>query len=362
MGNFALQKGPGNFLKLRISPWGNPFLLLLLLGSLFLSLVETPPSPLSPPYLPPSACCRPAWERRRWRRQASGGRGPGVARSAGAAAARLGARASGARVSAGGWRQRLRRTAAAQASAGAVGGAGTEAGTSGRGVERAWAVGVRGAERVRASAVPGSGVGGVCRCGAGELGEQRPDRRPQARFGRSRLERSRCAARVGPGAERRRRVGAHERVQCTAVRLVRLRRAKARHARRGRKRELAARASSERARGGDAEQRAAQARKLERAAPSAWWRGRRGDEAHEARARADATRQGRSKRGTGNGRKRRSCAGQRRAIARRAGQRCAGKSHAVREELQCGGCERIRTGAAGPRVENIGGRRGEGNG
>jgi hypothetical protein len=29
MGNFALQKGPCNFLKLRISPWGNLFLLLL---------------------------------------------------------------------------------------------------------------------------------------------------------------------------------------------------------------------------------------------------------------------------------------------------------------------------------------------
>jgi hypothetical protein len=36
--------------------------------------------------------------------------------------------------------------------------------------------------------------------------------------------------------------------------------------------------------------------------------------------------------------------------------RCAGKSRAVREEQQCGGCERICTGAAGPRVENVGGR------
>jgi hypothetical protein len=41
---------------------------------------------------------------------------------------------------------------------------------------------------------------------------------------------------------------------------------------------------------------------------------------------------------------------------------CAGRSRAVREELQCGGCGRIRTGAAGPRVENNGGRRGEGSG
>jgi hypothetical protein len=36
--------------------------------------------------------------------------------------------------------------------------------------------------------------------------------------------------------------------------------------------------------------------------------------------------------------------------------RCAGKSRAVREELQRGGCERIRTGAAGPRVEDVEGR------
>jgi hypothetical protein len=41
---------------------------------------------------------------------------------------------------------------------------------------------------------------------------------------------------------------------------------------------------------------------------------------------------------------------------------CAGRSRAVREELQCGGWRRIRTGAAGPRVENVGGRRGEGSG
>jgi hypothetical protein len=34
----------------------------------------------------------------------------------------------------------------------------------------------------------------------------------------------------------------------------------------------------------------------------------------------------------------------------------------VREELQCSGCERIRTGAAGPCVEDVGGRRGEGSG
>jgi hypothetical protein len=41
---------------------------------------------------------------------------------------------------------------------------------------------------------------------------------------------------------------------------------------------------------------------------------------------------------------------------------CAGRSRAVREELQCGGCGRIRTGAPGPRVENDGARRGEGSG
>jgi hypothetical protein len=37
MGNFALQKGPCNFLKLRISPWGNPFLLLFSLFFFYLA-------------------------------------------------------------------------------------------------------------------------------------------------------------------------------------------------------------------------------------------------------------------------------------------------------------------------------------
>jgi hypothetical protein len=41
---------------------------------------------------------------------------------------------------------------------------------------------------------------------------------------------------------------------------------------------------------------------------------------------------------------------------------CAGRSRAVREELQCSGCGRIRTGAAEPRMENVRGRRGEGSG
>jgi hypothetical protein len=35
---------------------------------------------------------------------------------------------------------------------------------------------------------------------------------------------------------------------------------------------------------------------------------------------------------------------------------CAGRSRAVREELQCGGYRRIRTGAVEPRVEDVGGR------
>jgi hypothetical protein len=42
------------------------------------------------------------------------------------------------------------------------------------------------------------------------------------------------------------------------------------------------------------------------------------------------------------------------AVARRAGRRCAGKSLAVREELQCNGCGWIRTGAIEPHVENVG--------
>jgi hypothetical protein len=35
---------------------------------------------------------------------------------------------------------------------------------------------------------------------------------------------------------------------------------------------------------------------------------------------------------------------------------CAGRSRAVREELQCGGYRRIRTGTVEPRVEDVGGR------
>jgi hypothetical protein len=35
---------------------------------------------------------------------------------------------------------------------------------------------------------------------------------------------------------------------------------------------------------------------------------------------------------------------------------CAGRSHAVREELQCGGYRRIRTGTIEPRVKDVGDR------
>jgi hypothetical protein len=45
-----------------------------------------------------------------------------------------------------------------------------------------------------------------------------------------------------------------------------------------------------------------------------------------------------------------------RMLQRRARQRRAGRTHAVREELQCSGCGRIRTGAVEPHVENVGGR------
>jgi hypothetical protein len=37
-------------------------------------------------------------------------------------------------------------------------------------------------------------------------------------------------------------------------------------------------------------------------------------------------------------------------------QRRAGRTHAMRKELQYGGCERIRMGAAEPRVEDVEGR------
>jgi hypothetical protein len=82
-------------------------------------------------------------------------------------------------------------------------------------------------------------------------------------------------------------------------------------------------------------------------------------------AEGPATRQGRGERESGS---RKGCAGrqhagngmQRMAVSplgelRPRPSRYAGKSRAVREELQCGGCERIRTGAAEPRVEDVGG-------
>jgi hypothetical protein len=51
-----------------------------------------------------------------------------------------------------------------------------------------------------------------------------------------------------------------------------------------------------------------------------------------------------------------------RMLRRCVGRRCAGRSRAVRDELQYGGCGRIRTGAARSRVMDVGGRRGEGSG
>jgi hypothetical protein len=45
-----------------------------------------------------------------------------------------------------------------------------------------------------------------------------------------------------------------------------------------------------------------------------------------------------------------------RMLRRCAGRRCAGRSRAVREELQYGGCGRIRTGATRSRVMDVGGR------
>jgi hypothetical protein len=88
------------------------------------------------------------------------------------------------------------------------------------------------------------------------------------------------------------------------------------------------------------------------------------------RANAGMIRQGRSKRGTGN--RRRAVQGdnvqgngvqdngvQRIAVfsldeLRPRPRWCAGRSHTVREELQCDGCGRIRTGTAGPRMEDVG--------
>jgi hypothetical protein len=53
MGKFALQKGPCNFLKLRISPWGNPFLLLsLFFFYLAFSFIHWRHLPLVPVLIP----------------------------------------------------------------------------------------------------------------------------------------------------------------------------------------------------------------------------------------------------------------------------------------------------------------------
>jgi hypothetical protein len=140
----------------------------------------------------------------------------------------------------------------------------------------------------------------------------RPERRPQAWLGRSR-----SAARAGPGAECRRRAGAHERVQCTAVRLVRLRRACAR-----RKREN--------------------------------WNGR-------PRAHGGATDVELRRMRLGHVQM------QRGKAEANAGPATGGGGGAVQDNdeqlrdvlddgVPCGGCERIRMGAAEPRVEDIGGR------
>jgi hypothetical protein len=79
-----------------------------------------------------------------------------------------------------------------------------------------------------------------------------------------------------------------------------------------------------------------------------------GPRAYAARGCADAMQRARSKRWTGNRRRRRSCAGQRRAVTRRARRWCAGKSRAVREVLQRDDSGRTRLG--GSRVAR-GGRR-----
>jgi hypothetical protein len=102
--------------------------------------------------------------------------------------------------------------------------------------------------------------------------------------------------------------------------------------------------------------------------------GESGPRMRAAWACAGAMLQGRGERGPGNRRKRSNCAGQRCAERRRAGRRraahggvpaeraqamtgwCAGRSCAVREELQCGGYRRIRAGAVEPRMEDVGGR------
>jgi hypothetical protein len=99
MRNYALQKGPCNFLNLRTSPWEIPFLLLLCFSSLSLlplPSVSFPPAALllgSSPCLPSSARLQ---DRRRKRERS------GVARALGSGGAGAGERVARAGVAPGG--------------------------------------------------------------------------------------------------------------------------------------------------------------------------------------------------------------------------------------------------------------------
>jgi hypothetical protein len=121
MGNFTLQTGPCSFLKLRISPWGNLFLLLfpqflfyLVFSSFHGQQHLSFPLPLS--FL-------------HWYRAVPGGRANGGGGARGGAGSGAWQRAAGGaqrlwRAQEDSWRQRCCRRRAAQAAAGARAGSG----------------------------------------------------------------------------------------------------------------------------------------------------------------------------------------------------------------------------------------------
>jgi hypothetical protein len=135
MGNFSLQKGPCNFLKLRTSPWGNPFLLLLSLFFFYLafSFIHWRHLPLVP-VLIPSPSLSPL---RRPKQAAPGSGGSRRAAPSCGLAARLqqavGVGASSAGGAAGDWRRGRLGTQAGRARTGGAGGAASGAARLGSG-------------------------------------------------------------------------------------------------------------------------------------------------------------------------------------------------------------------------------------
>jgi hypothetical protein len=190
---YALQKGPCSFLKLRISPWEIPSVLLLC-SPLSWHPFSFPHRQLHPSvsFLPPSLCSlRSAWTRgvrrqapaRGSERHAGGAGGTGARMSAGASSAARAARALGIQA------VRARRKALAQRLR--LGGAGAELGwRSGCGLA------AQQEGRLRWASGSGSGdAGGVERADAGAREACASARRPEQSEQGERARRRRRAAR-----------------------------------------------------------------------------------------------------------------------------------------------------------------------